>query len=201
MAQEVTNKRFSLNPTIVRTLAGTLLGFFFIFSTIGFWRFETNFYLRIFYFVIIFASIIEFSFTSRILGFIMLTYYLTFFTLINLLYSGQLGVWAIFIITLPITASIVSLWKKSNRVYWKRIDTLIWVTISILILELLIIFRYLSLPPYIQSFILLLLPLLAFELYSDFREENFYYKRTIRLVVLLTISIVIIILSTPIGVV
>lgn len=186
-----------LTPTVFRVLTGIIIFIYFLLASLGFWYFEPNLFLKIVYFLIIGASIFEFFAISRILGFLLLTLYLSLFTLQNLLYSGRFDLWLVFLITLPVTGAIISLWKTTNRISWKKFDTLLWILVSISLLEGLIVMKFLSFSPYLQAFLILVIPLLAIEISSDYRENKLNLKRVVRLAVIILIAVLIVFISAP----
>jgi len=122
------------------------------------------------------------------------------FSLSNLTYSGQFSTWLIYLVTLPLTFSIIALWKKSVRITWKKQDSILSIIISIILLEELIILHYFSLAPHIQAFLAVLTPLIAVDVVSDFRDNKLNFKRIFRISFLIILATVIILLSAPRGI-
>ena len=108
-------------------------------------------------------------------------------------------IWSVFILILPIIAAIISLWKKTNRFYWRKNDTLLWLIVSITLIEGLVIMNFLTLSPYMQSFILMIIPLTAIEIYSDWRENKLNGTRVFRYCLAVGLALIVIFFSAPQG--
>lgn len=195
----MSSKKQFLTPTVVRIMTTTLILIYFVLSVLEFFIFEKSLWLKIGFGIIFFASLAEIIIIRRALGFLILTIYLTFFSLLNFNYSGLLPTWLIAIIVVPLILSLVSLWKKTNRMSWKRQDTLLWILISLMILEGLAILSFISFSPYMWSFLMLLIPILSLDIYSDYREEIISPKRILRITFIVGLAILILIFSSPKG--
>lgn len=194
------DKKSFFTPSVVRILTTLIVLIYFVLSTLGFFYFERSLILLSLFILIFIASISEFIVIKRALGFILFTLYLAMFSLSNFTYSGQFSTWLIYLVTLPLTFSIIALWKKSVRITWKKQDSILSIIISIILLEELVILHYFSLAPHIQAFLAVLTPLIAVDVVSDFRDNKLNFKRIFRISFLIILATVIILLSAPRGI-
>lgn len=193
-------QRAFFTPSIVRTLTTFSILVYFALSTLGFFYFERSLILLSIFVIIFIASVSEFIIIKRALGFILFTLYLAMFSLSNIIYSGQFAIWLIYLVILPLAFSIIALWKKSIRISWKKQDTILSIIISIILLEELVILHYFSLAPHIQAFLTILIPLLAVDVLSDFRDDKLNFKRVFRISFLALLATIILLLSAPRGI-
>lgn len=190
-------KSYFLSPIIIQTLTTIFIAIYFVASLVGFYNFENSLIMRAAIIVIILASVGEYIILKRALGFLILTLFLSLFTLFNYTYSGKSSMWIIFLLVIPLIGSQIALWKKNNNYIWQKEDTLLWLLILIAIMENLIILNFINLSPYIMSFITLLIPITAIELYSDYRDNKLTFKRVTRIIIIMVIGISVILLSVP----
>lgn len=193
-------KRSFFTTSVTRILTTLIVLIYFVLSTLGFFYFERSLILLSLFIIIFIASVSEFIIIKRALGFILFTLYLSMFTLSNLTYSGQFSTWLIYVVTLPLTISIIGLWKKTVRITWKKQDTILSIIISIILLEELIFLHYFSLAPHIQAFLTILTPLIAVDIISDFRDNQLSFKRIFRISFLTLLATIIVLLSAPKGI-
>lgn len=194
------DKKSFFTPSVVRILTTLIVLIYFVLSTLGFFYFERSLILLSLFILIFIASIAEFIVIKRALGFILFTLYLAMFSLSNFTYSGHFSTWLIYLVTLPLTFSIIALWKKSIRITWKKQDSILSIIVSIILLEELVILHYFSLAPHIQAFLAVLTPLIAVDVVSDFRDNKLNFKRIFRISFLTILATVIILLSAPRGI-